>query len=330
MVAWAPLNTPFPRRRQTAAVLFLAVLIPMCFTLFFFLCTIPVFWPLVAIYVTWLYLDDAPENGGRRIQWVRHLRLWKWARDYFPLQLIREGELDPQRTYIAGFHPHGVISVSALLSIGTEACDVENILPGINMRLLTLTSNFNIPLYRDIILAMNVAGVSKRSIENILRKGPGNAAMIVVGGASESLYARPKTNNLVLQRRAGFVKLAIKNGASLVPVFSFGENDMYDQLPNEKGSIVYSIQKQMQKLLGFTMPLFHGRGVFNYDMGLLPWRVPLTVVIGKPIHVVQDDTPSEEYVEKIHREYMESLQALYDKYKDIYAKDRISELQFVE
>ena len=30
-------------------------------------------------------------------------------------------------------------------------------------------------------------------------------------------------------------------------------------------------------------PIFHGRGVFNYDFGLLPHRRPINIVIGEPI-----------------------------------------------
>jgi hypothetical protein len=29
---------------------------------------------------------------------------------------------------------------------------------------------------------------------------------------------------------------------------------------NEKGSLVYKIQKRFQKMFGFTLPLFYGRG----------------------------------------------------------------------
>lgn len=56
--------------------------------------------------------------------------------------------------------------------------------------------------------------------------GPGSSLTIVVGGAAESLSARPGTADLVLRRRLGFIKLAIREGADLVPVFSFGENDV--------------------------------------------------------------------------------------------------------
>ena len=71
-----------------------------------------------------------------------------------------------------------------------------------------------------------VASVSKSSCHNILSQGPGSAITIVVGGAAESLSAHPGTADLTLKKRYGFIKMAIRAGADLVPVFSFGENDV--------------------------------------------------------------------------------------------------------
>jgi 2-acylglycerol O-acyltransferase 2 len=71
-----------------------------------------------------------------------------------------------------------------------------------------------------------VCSVSKPSCFNILSQGPGNAITIVVGGAAESLSAHPGTADLTLKKRYGFIKMAIRAGADLVPVFSFGENDV--------------------------------------------------------------------------------------------------------
>ena len=73
--------------------------------------------------------------------------------------------------------------------------------PGVHPHLLTLTSNFTIPFYREILLFMGVCSVSKRSCERILRKGKGSAITIVVGGAAESLSAHPGTADLTLRRR---------------------------------------------------------------------------------------------------------------------------------
>ena len=55
------------------------------------------------------------------------------------------------------------------------------------------------------------------------------------GGALEALNSDPDKIRLVLNRRKGFVKLALKHGVDLVPTFSFGEAFIYDQVKSEKG-----------------------------------------------------------------------------------------------
>lgn len=61
--------------------------------------------------------------------------------------------------------------------------------------------------------------------------------------------------------------------ASLVPVFSFGENDLFPQFPNPPGSWVPRMQEALQRILSVALPLFHGR------LGLLiPFRVPIHTV----------------------------------------------------
>ena len=87
-------------------------------------------------------------------------------------------------------------------------------------------SNFKMPFYRDLIMSLGIASVSKQSCKNILSRGAGTAIAIVVGGATESLSAHPGTADLTLRRRFGFIKIAMREGADLVPVFGFGENDV--------------------------------------------------------------------------------------------------------
>lgn len=148
-------------------------------------------------------------------------------------------------------------------SFATEATGFSKLFPGITPSLLTLTTNFKFPIYRDIILALGIASVSRHSCEKILSSGPGRSIVIVIGGASESLNARPGIADLVLKKRLGFIRIAIRHEADLVPVFSFGENELYEQVDNSTGSWLWKVQKKMQQALGFTMPLFHARGIFN-------------------------------------------------------------------
>ncbi|CAG8461702.1 7003_t:CDS:2 [Paraglomus brasilianum] len=326
----APLDVPFERRRQTAVVFLWLISLPVTLFIFFFMCTVPFFWPFIITYLLFLLFDIAPENGGRRFEWARKARFWKWYADYFPISLIKEADLDPSKNYIFGYHPHGVIAVGAWTNFATEATDFSKLFPGLIVRLLTLTSNFSIPFYRDHVMFQGVASVSRASCRNILNMGPGHSVMIVVGGAAESLNARPGVYDLTLKKRLGFVKLAVQNGACLVPVFSFGENDIWEQVDNEQGGIVWKLQKNMQRLLGFTLPLFHGRGVFNYNVGLMPHRRPITTIVGNPIEVTQKDNPTEEELRTIQQKYIDELFRIWETYKDTYAENRKKELTLID
>uniref|UniRef100_A0A670ZL78 Acyltransferase n=1 Tax=Pseudonaja textilis TaxID=8673 RepID=A0A670ZL78_PSETE len=54
--------------------------------------------------------------------------------------------------------------------------------------------------------------VSKRSLDFLLRAGPGRAVVIVVGGAMESLDCNPGEQRVHLSGRRGFVRLALEHG----------------------------------------------------------------------------------------------------------------------
>ncbi|KAI1920245.1 diacylglycerol O-acyltransferase 1 [Ophidiomyces ophidiicola] len=271
-----------------------------------------------------------------RSQFLRSLRIWTYFAGYFPARLHRSEVLPPTRKYIFGYHPHGIISHGAFAAFATEALGFSKLFPGITNTLLTLDSNFRLPFYRDYALAMGLASVSRESCENLLSKGGqdnegmGRAITIVVGGARESLDAQPHKVRLILKRRKGFIKLAIRTGADLVPVLAFGENELYKQVASDQHPIIHKVQLLVKRTMGFTIPLFHARGVFNYDVGLMPYRRPLNIVVGRPIPVVQQinrDKIEDAYVDDLHAKYVTGLQSLWDEWKDTFATERESELE---
>ena len=69
------------------------------------------------------------------------------------------------------------------------------------------------------------------------------------------------------------------SSADLVPVYSFGENEVYKQVIFEEGSWGRWVQKKFQKHIGFAPCIFHGRGLFSSNTwGLLPYSKPITTV----------------------------------------------------
>jgi len=328
-VSFVPAQIPRKRRIQTLCVMLMSLMMVICMELWLLLCSIPPLWPLLAVYMMWVVFDNGPERGGRPSKWMRSWSFYKNFADYYPINLFKEVDLPPDRNYVFGYHPHGIIGVGAMTTFATEATGFSEAFPGIRPHLLTLTNNFSIPIYRDWFLSLGITSVSKKSCSNILKAGPGSSITIVVGGASESLNARPGTADLTLRRRLGFIKVAIQHGASLVPVFSFGENDIFNQISNEKGTTVYAIQSKFQSIFGFTLPLFHGRGLLNYNVGLMPYRRPMTVVIGHPIHTEKCEKPTDEEVLRLQEVYINELTRIWNTYKDTLAPSRLKELSIV-
>jgi len=77
----------------------------------------------------------------------------------------------------------------------------------------------------------------------------------------------------------------------------------------------------------FTLPVFHGRGIFQYSMGMLPFRTPIHTIVGTPISVPRIENPSQEEVDEFHDKYMKSLVKLFNDNKKKYARDERLELE---
>ncbi len=145
----------------------------------------------------------------------------------------------------------------------------------------------------------------------------------MVGGAAEALNHGPNEIRLVLNRRKGFIKLALRFGRPLVPAFVFGENDLFRQADNPEGSLLRKFQEWFETVTAFTPPVFYGRGIFQYSLGFVPRRLPLTVVIGAPIPVERTPTPTSEQILGMHARYVEALQQLYEEHNPKYGDSNV-------
>uniref|UniRef100_A0A8C5PC72 Acyltransferase n=1 Tax=Leptobrachium leishanense TaxID=445787 RepID=A0A8C5PC72_9ANUR len=290
------------------------------------------YWPISALYVSWLVLDwDKPETGGRRNLWVRNCSIWNYFRDYFPIQLVKTQNLSPSRNYIIGSHPHGILCIGAFCNFVTESTGFSQKFPGVRPHLATLAGNFRLPILREYMMSGGLCPVNRKSIGYILsQNGSGNAVVIVVGGAAESLSCHPGITTIILSKRRGFVRLALENGADLVPSFSFGENDLYQQVQFSEGSLLRAAQCKFQKLFGFAPCFVYGRGMTScQSKGFLPYSHPITTVIGEPVTVPKINDPSPHIVELYHEMYKQSLLKLFHEHKTKYGLSEDAVLQIL-
>ncbi len=133
---------------------------------------------------------------------------------------------------------------------------------------------------------------------------------------------QPHTFHLILKKRKGFIRAALKTGTALVPIISFGENDVYSTVKFKKNSLMRKIQTFLKKWTGVGFPVAYGRGIFNYTFGLLPRRIPINLVVGKPIDVERVDHPTNEQIDDLHSKYIEELTKLFEEHKEKYVADR--------
>eukprot|EP01059_Diplonema_ambulator_P019115 TRINITY_DN3193_c0_g1_i2.p1 TRINITY_DN3193_c0_g1~~TRINITY_DN3193_c0_g1_i2.p1 ORF type:complete len:490 (+),score=139.71 TRINITY_DN3193_c0_g1_i2:50-1471(+) len=338
-------GTPFRRRVETAAVVMFNFFtgLPMFLLAFLLLFLIPLMWPFLFVYVVYMVFDSRRATTPRRY-WpsFRRLVFWKFFASYFPVRLrIETPEKftkvynDEAAHYLLIVHPHGVHSFGAVINFSSNANGLDDRLPELFLSVQTLSIQFWLPLWREIVRIGSMGNASRKTLMNLLRGKPGDSALLVVGGAEESLDAAPGTSKLILKKRKGFVRIALQTGAALVPCFSFGENDTYRSVnpsPETRSKL-----KWIQTKLGFAIPLFMGRGIFNYTFGFLPHRRQITSVVGEPIRVQKwegewdlKDPKLQQAVDDLHRQYMEALQDLYDRNKNIHDLSRTAEMRFTQ
>ena len=149
---------------------------------------------------------------------------------------LPSSELDPKGNYLFGYHPHGIMRMRRRLVDVCQRGDVIlQSLPGLDLRLLTLSVNFKFPFTREVLMALGVNSVTKMSVLRNLTPRAGGECGHRHRRRGRSLgcaSGRSHAHALPTQR---VHYMALRTGASLVPVFAFGENDIFEQVENPEG-----------------------------------------------------------------------------------------------
>eukprot|EP01135_Chromosphaera_perkinsii_P000551 Nk52_evm13s123 gene=Nk52_evmTU13s123 len=254
------------------------------------------------------YTNLQEQKGGYDNLYLRRFPGWRLLESYFNVKTVKTVDLDAKNKYIFGMHPHGIMPLGGgvAMNYDNSAGHFHDLFPGIDFRFLAATFCFYIPLYRDVFMYLGVVDAARYSAKSVLEQG--KSIVLVPGGATEALYCSPEKDILQLRNRKGFVRLAIEHGAHLVPVFSFNENNAFDQFSADN-KLVNGAKLHFQRLFGLSLPLISN---------IFPKRANVTTVIGAPIETKQYDNPSDEMVKEVLDKYIESLEKLYDEHSKVY------------
>jgi len=210
--------------------------------------------------------------------------------------------IERDRQHVVVWHPHGAYTTMAFMHCGHHnACTHPmSWFPGIAPIL------FNVPLFREAALLLNARSVSGPVMERLLAAG--HTVGVQPGGIPEQLQSDHTREIAVFPPRLGFVRMAIKAGAPLVPVYIFGENQAYTtySLGRKASQLAY-------KFLGAPLVPVTGRWG-------LPWLVPHPVKVevcwGDAVFVGEPNAnPTDAQVEAVFERYVVELQRVFDAHK---------------
>ena len=123
--------------------------------------------------------------------------------------------------------------------------------------------------------------------------------------STSQIFLSSPTEEKICASHKGFVKIAIKAGVPIVPVYMFGHTRMFHQLAADN-----VIAMALSRIIKTSVTIFWGQYYLP-----IPFPTKLLFAVGRPIPVVKAEHPSREYVECVHRQYLDELERLYHAHK---------------
>jgi hypothetical protein len=255
---------------------------------------------IVVLFAYFSMGNPKPEKTGSRMwkEFKNNSEMWTLFERYFSLRVIKTADLDPSKQYLFGFHPHGIYPMTVFWA--THGHKWRSLFEGITVAPLCATVIFFLPIMREICLWLGIQDVSKKSIHNAFNSG--KSIVLVPGGEREMRVSRSDISKVsIITKHKGFVRLALTRGVSLVPMFSFGENQLMENI------YLPTVQEWFQKRILYGFPhLPYGRW-----FSPVPNPIAVTLAVGKAIDLPKIEEPTEEQVDHYHKIYFDALLELF-------------------
>jgi hypothetical protein len=215
-------------------------------------------------------------NNTRISPTLQHWRGWQKIMAYFPTSIKADDDvklpLDTDYQYIVAASPHGINSFNHFIMMTNAAGFLSSILP-VARRDLAASILFRIPVIRELILGLGNIDASKKYVQAALEYG--YSLFVYPGGELEQLKTDSNSDIIEIphSHRRGFIKLALQYGCRILPVYTFGEEQLYHT------SNLF-IKQRMKLAKRFRIAITLNWGIWK---SFLPLSSPLVTVVGKPI-----------------------------------------------
>ncbi|MCK6546021.1 acyltransferase family protein [Myxococcota bacterium] len=130
---------------------------------------------------------------------------------------------------------------------------------------------YKFPLLRQFFMDMGMVVGTQENGDALLRRD--ELVFIMPGGSKEAWKSSKYRYRLLWQGRLGFVKLALRNGAPVIPSANVGTDDTY-KVFFDGYTTAYKLFRSKKALLPISVPI---------GLGPLPLPVKMTQYVGEPI-----------------------------------------------
>ena len=144
------------------------------------------------------------------------------------------------------------------------------------------------------------------------------SVILYAGGIAELFLTDDKEERLYINKHKGFIKLALRSGVAVVPVYMFGNTTT---LHVAKGELLAKVARTTHLSLTWFWGVL---GTF------VPFRKKCMVVIGSPLTFPQIEQPDQAAIDKYHAEYIGEVKRIFDTYKKYNSDYAHKELKFAE
>lgn len=256
------------------------------------------------------------------------------------------------KQYMVLIHPHGVLcdawfNLLPRLTGKTFRTEGNGCMNGLKMVLCFAPMVQHFPLHGHIY-GKRCTDVSRPAVEGVLRRTPETdpegprgknwkpySVAICPGGFSESIFTGYSEDEEIafLENRFGFIQIAVENQIDIIPTYSFGVQDMYEEPSFLKKSAQKRAELSQKLMVPFQMHLGKNGLPAPYDVPKTEDTVTVTFdpfeVAGR--YVYGESATKEEkmaVVRACHGDYLRYLQECFDKYKHVTPSTRKKKLVF--